>query len=104
MPYFDSQSGFQLYNGELCDRCSHFPCQVFTDLALEGKQSKWHEKHIVEVGHKEHRNEIECQGYSPYVAPQDRPDPDPGFGLRISQQEANRLDGLPEETPRPDVR
>ena len=90
MPYYDRGDGVKLYRDDACRSCSVIDiCNVHSDLALEGTNSKYQETHIVEVGNSAGReNYIECQSYTRWVPMNERPDPNPSFGMRISQEQA----------------
>ena len=79
-------------------------CNVWPDLQIEGKDSKWHNIHIVHEGEEQAPNEVGCKSFREYVSPAKKQALDPLFGKRISSQEANIRDGVPEATVRRDVR
>ena len=93
MPYHDKVNGTRLFKDDVCDHCDHLAnCNVFTNLNLEEEASQYHEVHIVRPGEGADReNYLECQGFAPYTPPNERPDPDPGFGIRLSVQEIDMM-------------
>jgi hypothetical protein len=106
MPFYTNSEGINIFTDDICDGCDHlYSCNVYTDLTLEGRSSQWHEKHIVHPGEEaERHNYVGCKSFKTYIPPAERANPDPGFGMRISQVEANRHDGLPDGEQRPDMR
>lgn len=95
MPYYDLVTGIKYYKDDACRNCSvNDLCNVPKDLIHDRQDSKYNEIHIVPKGQsRDQKDYVECMSYVPYVSMQDRPDPDPGFGLRIdSEQHALRRD------------
>lgn len=93
MPYYDLIKGIVPYRDDACLNCDNVhACNVMTSLNMNQTDSQYHETHIVKVGDGADRdNYLECQSFRQYISPKDKPDIDPTFGRRLSQQEVDMM-------------
>jgi hypothetical protein len=92
MPFYD-QTGIKLYKDDACSKCDLVhACNVITDLNMNQSESQYAGIHIVPKGEEADREDyVGCQSYRPWINPNDKPDLDPQFGRRLSQQEKDML-------------